>query len=572
MGAVLLMTEDVADVPDRKNFSDYARALRRRWRLVLVVLVAAVALALAYSLAATPQYVSTADVLIEPSGTELATDIAAEEVATQTQVVTSLPVARLVQTQLSLDKTPDLTKLVTVQALNTSRILRVTAEDTSPDRAADTANTVATAYLQFRQQESISRYERARDRLTQEETEVDRRLKEIDRLLAKDGSGKAELQAERRNVLTKLGQIATQMESLTDQLTSVGSGGELLRSAEADHDPVSPQTLLNVILGALFGLLLGLGAAILRDRFDDAVHGEESVRQAVGAVVVGRVPAWPERAYRDDLVTVENPHAPASEEYQRLAVNVRFMAATARAADTHGAVVLTTSGQEGEGKTITSCNLAVAAARLGLRVVMVDGDLRRGAVSARFGLDDPPGLSDLLVSEDKASSYLIDVGVDNLDVLAAGTAPPNPAALLSSGRMRLVLSELAAEADLVILDSPPVLTGADSLELATLADVVIVVTRDRVSRRRQLVAVRETLRHLKVGAVGIVCNALGDSPRAAYAHDVRGRATREPVEKAEESAVVDPAVSSAGSERSTEGSGSAAPRSPGARGRRQPRR
>lgn len=519
------MIEETGPSYGRPGIHEYYRALRRRWRTGLFVLVACVGAALAYSLVVTPTYVASSDVLIEPSQGDAQTSgsnsIDASEVATQTQVATSLPVARLVQRRLSLSTTPDLSEFIQIQAVGVSRILRITAEDTQPESAVTWADTVAAAYIQFREEDSIGRYERARDRLAQEQSDVERKLDETNALLAERPGSDPALQAERRSLLTSLTQIASQTEGLTDQLTRAGTGGELVRAAELPTSPVSPMTLLNALLGALVGLVAGIGAALLRDRLDDAVHEEETVRTSLGAVILGRIPQWSERNYRDRLVTLQDPHSSASEEYQRLGVNVRFMLATENRES--GAVVLVTSGQSGEGKTATSCNLAVAVARLGLRVVLVDADVRRAAAAGRFGLGDPPGLSDLIVGDGETGSYLIDVGVENLMVLPAGTSAPNPAALLSSAGLRRVLTELAGDADMVILDSPPVLTGADTLELSNLSDMVVVVARERTSRRRQLVSVRESLRQASVGTIGVVYNALGESPLGAYPYSRRER-------------------------------------------------
>jgi capsular exopolysaccharide synthesis family protein len=537
------MADQGAASPDRLGLQESLRALRRRWLLAVLVLVDTVGIALVYSLVVTPSYVATAQVLIEPSASDVQASggakIDADEVATQTQVVTSLPVARMVQARLGSDTVPDLSELVTVQPVGTSRILSISAQDESAQQAADTANTVATSYLQFREQSSIGRYEQARERLSQEQAEIEARLSEITAQITENPGSAAPLQAERRTLLSTLAQLGTQLDSLTDSLTAASSGGELLRSAEPAAEPLTPQLPMNLVLGILVGLVLGVGAALLRDRFDDVVHDEEGARQALDSVVLGRVPQWSGRAYRDRLVSLLDPHEPASEEYQRLAVNVRFMLATG--ASESGAIVLLTSAQEGEGKTVTSCNLAVAAARLGLRVAMVDADFRRASVAPRFGMGDPPGLSDLLVADDAVDSYLIDVGVDNLVILPAGTLPPNPAALLSSERMRLVLAELTSEVDLVVVDSPPILTGADTLELATLADMVIVVTRERISRRRRLVAVREALRQLSVRSVGMVHNATSDSARSTYAYRPRKR-TVEPLPDARPESTVEEVV------------------------------
>lgn len=521
------MTESSAEPPDRPGLHGSVRILRRRWRMAVLVLLAAVGASLAYSLTSTPIYLASTDVLIEPSGADVqassGTKVSADEVATQTQVVTSLPVARLVQERDSLDDPPDLDELVSVQAVGTSRILRITAQDTSAAQAAETANTVATAYLQFREQDSVARYEQARERLLSQQTDIENRLRDVNALLADAPGAGASLQAERRSLLTSMAQVSTQIDDLTDSLTTSAAGGQLLRSAQQDGEPISPRTTLNVILGAVVGLVLGVGAALLRDRFDDVVHEEDAVRQALDSVVLARVPQWSDRHVRDRLITLQEPHAPPSEEYQRLAVNVRFMMATGSRSG--GSVVLVTAGREREGKTVTASNLAVAAARLGLEVVLVDADFRRATVGVRFGLGDPPGLSDVLIGDDGAADHLLDVGVPHLRVLPAGTLPPNPAALLSSERMREVLAGVSAKADLVIVDSPPVLTGADTLELVGLADMVLVVARERVSRRRQLVSVREALRQVGVGSTGVVYNGTADTSRSSYGYPSRPRDT-----------------------------------------------
>lgn len=520
------------DTAEHMGFREYLLVLRRRWRLVFTFVVVAIAVTLGVSYASTPQYVATADVLIEPSGADVQasgrTEISSEEVATQAQVMTSLPVARLVQERYSLTALPDLSELVTVQAVSTSRILRVTAQDSQPDRAARTANTVATAYLQFRENDSIHRYEQARQRVSQEQTEIEARLDEVEVLIGRSDGPDQGLVAERRTLLTQLAQISVQLDALGDSLTTAAAGGELLQEAEPPETPVSPRTALNAVLGGLFGLLLGAGAALLRERFDDVVHDEDMVRRGVentGAVMLGKIPRWPDQDYKDRLIALMEPHAPATEAYQRLGVNVRFLLATVPEGESSGAVVLATSGQEAEGKTVTACNLAVTAARSGMRTVVVDADLRRAAVAPRFGLGDPPGLSDLLAGSARVETFLLDVGVENLQILPAGTIPPNPAALLSSPKMRGVLAELSAEADVVIVDSPPVLTVADALELAHLADMVMVVTREGVSHRRQLLSVMESLRHIAVRSIGVVYNGQSDGARGPYYYTPRERST-----------------------------------------------
>lgn len=489
------------------------RVLRRRWRIVLLTTLAAVALSLAYSLTSTPLYLAEADVLLDsPNSGD--SRIPSEEMATQTHVVTSLPVARLVQDHLDLVEEPDLDEVVSVQSVGTSRILRITSTDSDPERAATTANAVAAAYLQFRESESIGRYEAAQDRLVQEQASQEEQLATLDERLAQQPESPRALESERRTVLNTLTQISTQLDALHNSLSTATSGGEVLRNAAVPSSPVSPTTVLNGVIGGLFGLLLGIGTALVRDRFDDVVHEAGTVSHALDSVVLARVPRSGD-AQRDRLVTLSDPHSAASEEYQRLAVNVRFMLATATGgrSSATGAIALVTSAQAGEGKTVTAANLAVAASRLGLRVTLVDADFRRSSLAARFDQGASPGLSDLLVSTQAVTDVLRPVGPDDLRLLTTGVPPPNPAALLGSARMRQVLADLQEACDLVVVDSTPLLTVADSLELAALADIVLTVTREGLSRRRQLSAVNESLRHLAVRCTGVVVNSVTQVPQ-----------------------------------------------------------
>jgi polysaccharide biosynthesis transport protein len=510
---------------DRFALRDYLRVLRRRWLLVALSLVLAVGGSVAYSLLQTPRYVAWAEVLVEPAtdvnsaGTP---EVTAEEISTQVQVVTSAPVARLVQEQLGLVSAPDLTELVTAEPQGTSRIVRITAAATRPTVAAIEANAVATAYLHYRGTQSTRQYEDAASDLSASQAAVEDRIDAIDQALLEDPRNSVELEAERRGLLTQLGQIASQIASVDQSVAGVGGGGTILHRAAPPAAPVSPRPLLNGVLAAFIGLVLGVGLALLRDRFDEVVHDEEAVRRALGrAPVLGRIPRWDEAGTKNRLVTLMHPHAVASEAFQSLSVNVRFLLAAARRPAHRAGVVMTTSAQPGEGKTVTAANLAVAAARVGMRVVLIDADLRRARVAERFGLgSDVPGLSDLLASDDDVASSLIDVGVENLLLLPAGTIPPNPTELLASPRMRMVLQEIAGNADLVVLDTPPALLVADTLELVSAVDLCVVVARRGSSHRRAIASVVERLRQVGADSIGGVVNFIdSEESKSAYSYE-----------------------------------------------------
>jgi capsular exopolysaccharide synthesis family protein len=192
-----------------------------------------------------------------------------------------------------------------------------------------------------------------------------------------------------------------------------------------------------------------------------------------------------------------------------MSTNVRFLLATPRSADP-GIVIdstlLVTSPAQGEGRTTVAANLAVAAARVGLRVILVDTDLRNPALARLLGLGDPPGLSDALVSAEPAYKYLLESGIDNLRVLPGGSKPPNPAELLASAAAHRMLVALQEECDLLILDSAPILPVADSLELMPSVDVVLMVVRRSVTRLRQLSAAADRVERVGATVSGVVYN------------------------------------------------------------------
>ena len=279
-------------------------------------------------------------------------------------------------------------------------------------------------------------------------------------------------------------------------------------------------------LGLFLGLLFGIGLAFVRDHFDDAVRDEGRLREAVTPrPVLGRIPHW-SNAKSGRLATVLDPSSPVSEAYRALSTNIRFLLAVAkdrtpaaepppsRATLTKaakpaptsppGRLLLVTSATEAEGKTSLASNLGVVAAQFGLRVVLVDADLRNPQLASVFGLGRPPGLSDLLATDDDASDYLIKV--ENLKVLAGGSLAPNPAELLASPRMKAILRALASQADLVVIDSAPATRVSDALELVASCDLVLLCARHVQSRLRLVHEAIERITQVGGEVSGVVYN------------------------------------------------------------------
>lgn len=181
------------------------------------------------------------------------------------------------------------------------------------------------------------------------------------------------------------------------------------------------------------------------------------------------------------MVTVTKPRSPGAEAYRTLRTNIHF-AAAARPLRS----LLCVSAGPGEGKSTAVANLAVVMAQAGTKVVVLDGDLRRPSQHAIFNLRNAPGLTNLFLSAAEtpgADLPLQSTAVANLRLLASGPRPPNPVELLASGRMEEILGRVVEHADIVLIDSPPLVPFADAAVLSAKADgVVLVVGAGTVKR------------------------------------------------------------------------------------------
>jgi capsular exopolysaccharide synthesis family protein len=270
----------------------------------------------------------------------------------------------------------------------------------------------------------------------------------------------------------------------------------------------------NGVVGFLAGAVAGLAIAFLVDHLDEAITSRRvAERSCGGRPVLGLIPnvrSW--RRRRTALALTEDPASGPAEAYRTLGTAVRFVGSGAPTR-----VVAVTSPGAGEGKTTVVANLAVCFARAGRRVIVLSADLRRPRVHDFFGLANDTGLTSLFGGQDKLPDVLLPVpGEPRLRVMPSGPLPPNPAEILSAAGMRQLCGVLRENADLVLIDCPPVLPVTDALLVAKMVDSVLLVASVSSTTRTELERAFEMLDLVGAPVVGTVLNRVPTrGPRAS---------------------------------------------------------
>jgi capsular exopolysaccharide synthesis family protein len=299
---------------------------------------------------------------------------------------------------------------------------------------------------------------------------------------------------------------ATQFGLVVGALESPGRGlpspvsVTVVRPAELPVAPVAPRPMINLTLGLIVGLATGIGLAILREILDTTVKTTEDLQELTGSSALGVI-AFDPNAQRAPLVSQVDSHSARLEAFRTLRTNLRFVDV-----DHPPRVVVLTSSVASEGKSTTACNLAITLASAGTRVILVEGDLRRPRVADYMGLDGAVGLTDILIRRAGLDHVLQPWGDLPLSILTSGALPPNPSELLGSTQMTGLLAELRARADIVLIDTPPLLPATDAAVLARECDGALVVIRQGRTTREQLTRALEALRGANARVLGTVLN------------------------------------------------------------------
>lgn len=290
--------------------------------------------------------------------------------------------------------------------------------------------------------------------------------------------------------------VETTIENPTKQPTSPVTL-TLAAHAIAPLKPSSPKVPLNLVLGLLVGLALGAATAVTRTVLDTRVRTPKDVEQITDVPMIGAITFDPRAAERPLIVHVD-PLSPRAESFRTVRTNLQFLDMGGRSS------FVVTSSVAGEGKSTTAVNLAIALADAGMKVALVDADLRKPKVAEYLGIEGGAGLTDVLIGRARVGDVMLPWGHRSMYVMPAGKIPPNPSELLGSKQMHALIEALERDFDIVLCDAPPLLPVTDGAILAKATSGAILVVAAGRTNRGELTGALESLQTVGAKTAGLI--------------------------------------------------------------------
>ena len=455
-------------------FRDFLSVLRRyRWSVLLATL-STLGVALLFSFAETPMYRADAALLVRPIGTgaqEGAVNMITEEEVIQSNVIGDRAAALLGGDVAG----SALVVGLDASAVEDTEVLEISYTADSREKARERTEAFVQAYLDHRQEQRDRAVEQVRAAIQEELDALDQSLTEVRAELANAPEAEqGELQAQVNQIS---GRIVERRLALTEA-RATGAVSEVLRSAAVEPGAVSPDLIMDGIIGLVLGLLLGLSTAVLRDQLDDRVRDLADVSRVLDTPAAFSVPRHRTLAPYDDVLAARSSLPDkALEAYRALAIDV---ATTMR--HTGHRSLLVTGAHRGAGASTLAIQLAITLARSGRLVLLVSADIRDPSVEEQLGVRGAPGLVDVLERRVGPADAVMRTSIPRLYVMPAGSDELRAPELLASQRMELIVPLLEDAADIVLYDTPPVGERADALAAAGAVGRALVVAGTDVTR------------------------------------------------------------------------------------------
>lgn len=442
---------------------DYVRILHKSWVLIVACLLLGIGVAALYSIVVTAKYQATTQLYVSVrSGDSAATgdlvqgtNFARQAVTSYVDVVDSAIVLDRVIQDLDLDMSSvELAAQVEASSPLNTVLIHIVVTDSDPALAAEIANAVGTTFADV--------------------------------------------------VVNDLEKPQGDAPSLVTIKT--------IQPATVPTSASSPNVPLNLALGGLVGLALGIGIAVLRSVLDTRIHSLHDITQITDKPLLGGIALDPDASVRP-LIVHADPRNPRAESFRSLRTNLQFV-------NVEGgprSFVVSSAGP-GEGKSTTTANLAISLAETGASVALIDGDLRQPKIADYLAIEGGVGLTDVLIGRAELADVLQKWGRGRLYVLPSGRIPPNPSELLGSAAMATLLNTLTEQVDYVLIDAPPLLLVTDAAVVSKLAGGAILVAASGSTKKHELAGAVRALEAIGSRLLGVVVTMLPTTGPDSYGY------------------------------------------------------
>lgn len=499
---------------------DFLVILNRRKWIFISTFVTTMAIAIIGTMVITPVYEASSKLRV-PTASRGSIDWVDNDLNytdrlmnTYLGVANTGPIKDELTERLNIKEAPE----YSVEILANTELMQISVQDTDPKLATVSANTLADIMVEWSETAASGRVARETldAQLVEIEADLDTARAEYDRLFAETPQDTERLIAINHTIEVKsqvYAELLANFEKSRVREAMQANALSIIELAAVPETPVSPNTMLNLGIGLLLGLIGGLGLSFLVESLDTKVYSEEQIEAITYAAVLGAIP----RAKKRHQASFVETESPEGEAFRRLRTNVLTIL---REQKLHSLMV--TSAHQLEGKSTVVANLALALSHVGINTIVVDSNLRKPTLHEVFGVSNYIGLSNVLRRQmplERAIQYGV---VPGIPVLTSGTLndhlslagstsitnklAPHPAELLSTQQMENVLKELEDKYDLVLIDTPSALEVSDTAILASLVDGVVLVASRGLSTTSALSDVCQQLHSVKAKLLGVVVN------------------------------------------------------------------
>jgi len=532
------------------HFQDYLEIFRRRLGIAVLFCFTIVIIVTVGSFLMDPVYRATVTLLIDVESPDVLTTTGTvalepqsylsykEYYQSQEEIITSMGIMRQVFNEFKLGSSKDykgkkesvkqFVNTILVTPVRDTRLLKISVDNEDPKLAAQIANRIAEIYVK-RNLYYISRDE-VLNLLKNEYLQLQRKLSEYTKVYKGKHPKMIRLKQELKEMIEKieraknstfnskmLGNKNEQNEYLVIFEGFKANNVSIQDSAEVPEIPIKPKKSINIALAIVVGIFGGICMAFLFEYLDDTIKSVDDLARLTTLPFLGNVPDITKlsgrmNAIERDMLVHKNPKNPVAETYRSIRTGITFSSSEKNSMR----VLSITSPGPQEGKTTTVCNVAIALAQAGKRILLVDGDLRIPRLHTIFDYKNEKGLSDFLSGHGIFEDLIQKTAVENLFLISGGPNPPNPSELLSGKKIEEFINAARKDFDMVLFDSPPIGVVTDAAVLARVMDGVILVVDAGKTHKRVFPRILNLFGNAKEKILGIVLNRISISKSIPY--------------------------------------------------------